>query len=223
MSQDLEIRSDIERELFYNFGPAAASIGVAVKDGIVTLTGAVDTYAQKLQALHAAERITHVRAVASELQVRLPGQYQRGDSDLARTVANVLSWNSLVPPRRVRVSVENGWITLEGTVDWRYQKDAAVDAVATLMGVNGVDDRLRVNPTLNAEKVKSEIDAALKRSATIEDRNILVEVDNDKVTLHGEVPSLPEREEAERIAWAAPGVADVANHIIVVELLVAAG
>jgi len=218
MSQDLEIRNDVERELYYNFGPAAASIGVAVNQGIVTLTGTVDTYAQKLQALHAAERMTHVRAVASEIQVRLPGQFQRGDSDLARAAANVLSWNSLVPSDRVRVRVENGWITLEGTVDWRYQKDAAIDAVATLMGVNGVDNRLRVNPTLNAQNIKTEIDAALKRSATIEDRNILVDVESDKVTLHGEVRSIPEREEAERIAWAAPGVSDVANHIMVAEL-----
>lgn len=223
MSRDLEIRDDIERELYYNFGAGAAAVGVAVEDGVVRLTGAVDTYAQKVQALHAAERVAHVRAVASELQVRLPGQDQRGDSDLARAAANVLAWNSLVPQDRVRISVENGWITLEGTVDWRYQKDAAVEAVTNLMGVKGVDDRLRVNPTLNAANIKSEIDAALKRSSTIEDRNILVDVDADKVTLHGEVRSLPEREEAERIAWASAGVADVANHIMLVAEAVAAG
>jgi len=221
MSRDLEIRNDVERELYYNFGPAAAGVGVAVEDGIVTLSGVVEMFSQKQNALHAAERVTHVRAVASEIQVRLSREQQRGDPDLARTAANVLSWNSLVPAGRIRISVENGWIALEGTVDWRYQKDAAADAVVNLMGVKGVNDRLRVNPALNSESIKEEIDAALKRSATIDDRNILVDVDNDKVVLHGEVGSLPEREEAERIAWAAPGVADVANHIMVSALVAA--
>lgn len=222
MSQDLEIRTDVERELFYCCGPVAAAIGVAVQEGIITLTGTVDSYAQKLQAIHAAERIAQVRAVACELEVRLPGLHQRRDSDLARAAANVLSWNSLVPASRIRVSIENGWITLEGTVDWRYQKDAAVEAVASLMGVKGVDDRLRVNPALNPENIKTDIEAALKRTATIEDRNILVDVNGDEVTLHGEVSSIAEREEAERIAWTAAGVSDVANHIIVAQLAVVA-
>jgi len=217
MSQDIEIRDDVERELFYNFGPSAAGIGVAVQGGVATLSGTVDTYAQKLQALHAAERIANVKAVACQVHVRLPGEYQRNDSDLARAAANVLEWNSLVPFERIRLGVENGWITMEGTVDWRYQADAATEALANLMGVRGVDNRIRVNPLLNAGDLKGEIEAALKRSASIEDRNVLVEVTHDKVTLHGEVRSIPEREEAERIAWAAPGISDVSNRIQIVE------
>jgi osmotically-inducible protein OsmY len=217
MSQDIEIRDDVERELFYHFGAKAAAFGVAVEDGVVTLTGIADNYAQKLQALRAAERISHVKAVACDMQVRLPGPQQRTDGDLARTAANVLAWHCSVPPGRVRIGVENGWITLQGTLNWRYQVDAAVEAVANLTGVRGVDNRLVVDPLLDAVDTKANIEAALKRSAAIDDRNVLVDVENDKVSLHGEVRSIPEREEAERIAWSAPGVADVANHLLIVE------
>ncbi|HYL73680.1 MAG TPA: BON domain-containing protein [Bryobacteraceae bacterium] len=217
MSKDIEIRDDVERELFYHFGAKAAAFGVAVEGGIVTLTGTADNYAQKLQALRAAERIAHVKAVACDIQVRLPGPQQRTDADLARTAANVLSWHCSVPPGRVRIGVENGWIKLQGTLNWRYQVDAAVEAVANLTGVRGVDNRLIVDPLLDAVDIKTKIEAALERSAIIDGRNVLVEVENDKVALHGEVRSIPESEEAERIAWSAPGVADVANHLLVVE------
>ena len=165
----------------------------------------------------AAERIANVRAVACELQVRLPGPHVATSTGLAQAVANVLAWNSAVSPDRIRVRVENAWITLEGTVDWQYQKDAAARAVAELTGVKGVDNLIGVNPSLDAEGVKEQIESALRRSPTIEDRNILVEVNNDKVVLHGEVRSPAEREEAEKTAWSAPGVTDVANHILVAE------
>jgi osmotically-inducible protein OsmY len=217
MNTDTQIRDDVQRELFYNPGINAASIGVAVQDGIVTLTGTVDTYAQKLETLRAAERIAQVKAVACELQVRLPGPYERTDTDLARSAANVLAWNAFVPTDRIRIAVENGWVQLEGTVDWQYQKDGAGGAVACLTGVKGVDNLVSVNPLASAENTKQQIDAALKRCAAIVAQNILVEVTNDKVTLYGEVRSIPEREEAERIAWSAPGIADVANHLMIGE------
>jgi len=217
MIQDTHIRDDVQREMFYTPGLNAARIGVSVENGVVTLSGSVDTYEQKLAALRAAERIAQVRAVACELQVRLPGPHVTTDSGLAQAVANVLAWNSAVSPDRIRVRVENGWITLEGTVDWQYQKDAAARVVSELTGVKGVDNLISVNPSLDAEGVKEQIESALRRSPTIEDRNVLVEVSNDKVVLHGEVHSAAEREEAEKIAWSAPGVTDVANHILVAE------
>jgi osmotically-inducible protein OsmY len=217
MNTDVQIRDDVQRELFYDPGINAASIGVAVQDGIVTLTGMVETYSQNLETLRAAERIVQVKAVACELQVRLPGPYERTDTDLARSVANVLSWDAFVPADRIRIAVEHGWIRLEGTVDWQYQRDSAGDAVACLMGVKGVHNLVNVNPLASAENTKREIDAALKHCATIMAQNILVEVLNDKVALYGEVRSIPEREEAERIAWSAPGISDVANHIMIAE------
>jgi len=217
MIQDTHIRDDVQREMFYTPGLNAARIGVSVENGVVTLSGSVDTYEQKLAALRAAERIAQVRAVACELQVRLPGPHVTTDSGLAQAVANVLAWNSAVSPDRIRVRVENGWITLEGNVDWQYQKDAAARVVSELTGVKGVDNLISVNPSLDAEGVKEQIESALRRSPTIEDRNVLVEVSNDKVVLHGEVHSAAEREEAEKIAWSAPGVTDVANHILVAE------
>jgi osmotically-inducible protein OsmY len=217
MIQDTHIRDDVQREMFYTPGLNAARIGVSVENGVVTLSGSVDTYEQKLAALRAAERIANVRAVACELQVRLPGPHVATSTGLAQAVANVLAWNSAVSPERIRVRVENAWITLEGTVDWQYQKDAAARVVAELTGVKGVDNLISVNPSLDVEGVKEQIESALRRSPTIEDRNILVEVNNDKVVLHGEVRSAAEREEAEKTAWSAPGVADVANHILVAE------
>ncbi len=221
MTKDTHIRDDVQREIAYTPGLRAAAIGVEVEDGIVTLTGTVSSYAEKLAALHAAERIAHVRAVACEIEVRLPGPRVRSDSDLAHAAANILDWNSSVPRDRVRIRVEHGWVTLEGTVDWQYQKDAAADAIAELTGVKGVENLVSVNPAMSADDTKEQIEAALRRSATIEDRNILVEVNQDKVVLHGEVRSIPEREEAERIAWSAPGVSDVANHIVVAEAVAA--
>ncbi len=217
MNTDIQTRDDVQREIFYNPGINAASIGVAVQDGVVTLTGTVDTYAQKLEALRAAERIAQVKAVACELQVRLPGPHERTDTDLARATANVLAWNAFVPADRIRIAVDNGWIRLEGTVDWQYQKDAASDAVAYLTGVKGVENLVSVNPLASAGNIKEEIVAALKRSATIVAQNILVEVTNDKAALYGEVRSIPEREEAERIAWSAQGIGDVANHLMIGE------
>jgi len=219
MNRDSHVRDDVQRELAYNPKLNAAAIGVVVEDGVVTLTGKVRTYAQKVEALHAAERITGVRAVASELIVFLPGPLERTDADLARAAANALVWSSLVPSDRIRLWVQSGWIVLEGTVDWQYQKDAAVTTVSALQGVRGVENLVTVNPALDPEDTKGQIEAALRRSAAVEDRNILVEVNRDKVVLHGEVRSIAEREEAERIAWSAPGVADVSNHILVLAVV----
>jgi len=217
MNSDVQIRNDVQREFAYSPRLKGSAIGVTVQDGVVTMTGTVDSYGQKLEALHAAERIAGVKAVANQIEIRLPGPIECTDTDLARAAANVLAWNSAVPSDRVRIGVDRGWITLEGTVDWQYQRDAATDAVSKLRGVKGVENRLNVNPYLSAEAIREQIEDALKRNPNIEDRNILVEVNHDKVVLHGEVHSIAERDEAERIAWSAAGVSDVANHILIAQ------
>jgi osmotically-inducible protein OsmY len=222
MTKDTQIRDDIQHELFYSPGVNAAAIVVAVQDGVVTLTGEVDTYGQKLEAVRAAERISEVKAVASRLQVKLPGPYERRDTDLATAAANVLAWNSLVPAHWIRITVENAWIRLDGTVAWQYQKEAAGAAVAVLTGVRGVNNQLSIHPLASEADTRHQIEAALKRSAAIIAINILVEVHHDKVALYGEVRSIPERDEAERIAWSAPGVADVTNHLAVCQSVPAA-
>lgn len=213
MNNDTQIRDNVEEELYFEPSFHSAEIGVGVQDGVVTLTGTVDTYAQKLAAVHSAERVALVKAVACEIEVRLPGPHFRTDAELARAAANALAWNSSVPENRIRVSVDNGWIALEGTVDWQYQRDGAATAVSDLMGVRGVENLINVNPMVKAEDIKKQIQAALRRSAIVDSKNILVEVAGDKVALYGDVRSIPERDEVERIAWSAPGVSDVADRV----------
>jgi osmotically-inducible protein OsmY len=213
MCGDNQLKQDVERELNWVFGPTAARIGVAVEDGVVTLTGDVETYADKLAAVKAAERTYQVRAVACEIEVRLPEWHERTDSDLARHVANVLAWNSVVPAGHVKVKVEQGWVTLSGDVDWSPQREAAVASVAPIAGVRGVENLIQVNPAASAEGIAEFIDAALRRSATLREQNIVVEAEKGRVALYGSVHSIPERDEAERIAWTARGVSDVANHL----------
>ncbi len=217
MIPDTHIRDDVQRELFYTPELDAAHIGVLVEDGVVILTGTLGSHHLKLAAVHAAERVANVRAVVCQIEVPLPGPRIATDADLAHAALNVLAWNDFVPSGRVRICVENGWVTLEGTVDSQYQKDASARAIGELTGIRGVDNLISVNPALDAEGVKEQIESALRRSVAIEDRNVLVEVNADKVVLHGEVRSMLEREEAERTAWAAAGVTDVANHILIAQ------
>jgi osmotically-inducible protein OsmY len=212
---DLTLKKDVEAELQWEPSLNAASIGVAVKDGIVTLTGRVSSYAEKMAAARAATRVAGVRAVANEIEVALLPSDQRTDEDIARAVANALAWNTSVLADSIKALVSNGWVTLEGTVDWYYQKEAAERAVRYLRGVKGVSNNIVVRPTVSANVVKAQIEAALKRSAELDAQRITVETRGDTVILRGTVRSLAERQEAERAAWAAPGVAAVENHITI--------
>jgi len=219
---DLELKKNVESELNWEPSINAAEIGVAVKDGIVTLTGRVQSYWDKVEAEHAVDRVAGVKAVVNEIEIRLPYASERTDEDIARAAIDNLKWSVLVPADKIKVKVSKGWVTLEGTVDWQFQKTAAEKAVRKLIGVIGVSNLVDVKPRVSKHEVKATIENALKRSAELDASRIKVETDGDKVTLTGTVHSLSEKEEAERAAWRSPGVRSVENRIRVGEVAVAA-
>jgi osmotically-inducible protein OsmY len=212
---DSELREDVLAELRYEPKVNAAHIGVAVKDGIVTLAGYVESYAEKYAAEKAAKRVRGVKAVINNIEVKLPASNQRTDADIAEAAVNALKANVSVPADKIKVTVSKGWLTLEGEVEWQYQKDAPESAVRYLPGVTGVTNLIRVKPLVSPSELKSKIKGALKRTAERDARRITVEVQGGKVILRGTVNSLVEKEEAELEAWSAPGVYSVENHLVV--------
>jgi osmotically-inducible protein OsmY len=208
---DTDVRAAIQDELRWEPSIDDREIGVSVKDGVATLTGPVRNFFEKWEAGSAARRIHGVKAIANDIEVRLPGSY-RSDTDIARAAAEALAWNAALPADRVQVGVAEGHITLSGEVDRGYQKAAAEAAVRRLLGVRGVTDELTLKPRPVPADIKAKIEAAFRRDAVVDAQYIKVET-RGHVMLRGHVQTWLERDEAERSAWAAPGVTNVENLI----------
>jgi osmotically-inducible protein OsmY len=212
---DEEIRADVLEELKWDPRVQSNEIGVAVKNGIVTLTGWVDSYLKKIAAEEAALRVRGVTAVANDIEVRLPESDQRTDADIAAAVVNALKWDAAIPEGQVTVTVSKGWVTLKGEVDYQFQKIEAEHAARRVTGVIGVTNLITVKPRLSPTDLKQSIEKALIRNAETDAKRITVEVQGSKVILRGTVRTYAERQAAEDAAWSAPGVTEVENHIVV--------
>jgi len=213
MKTDTQLQSDVIAELKWEPSISSEAIGVEVKDGIVTLAGHVNSYAEKVDAERATMRVSGVKALAVEMDVRLAGSSTRTDAEIARSVDNVLQWTTYLPKDAVKIKVESGWVTLSGELVWEFQRQTAVSAVRYLMGVKGINDQLVIKPAVSAPVVKADIEAALKRRAQRDANKISVSVHGTDVTLSGQVHSWSERELATHTAWGSPGVRSVVDKI----------
>lgn len=215
MKSDIDIRQDVEEELEWDPDLNPADIGVAVKDGIVTLTGFVSSYKEKFEAAKDAKHVKGVVGVVDDITVRVPTTEHRPDLDIASDAIAALKSALPLSHKDIKVIVRDGWITLEGEVEWNFQKETAHDTLRAVTGVKGVINTVQVKPKAAADQIKKKIEKAFRRSAEVDANNITVEEHNGEVTLKGTVRSWFERQEAERAAWRAPGVTKVEDHIVI--------
>jgi osmotically-inducible protein OsmY len=213
--KDSKLKQDVIDELDFEPSIDTAGIGVAVEDGMVTLSGHVPTYAQKDMAEQVASRVKGVKGIAQEIEVRLAGTGQTADDQIAKRAVDTIGWNTSIPKGAIQVKVQKGWVTLTGKVDWQYQRSAAADSVRALGGVLGVSNQIEISPRACTTDIKQRIEDALKRNAEVEAKAISVEVIGRKVILNGTVNALTERNAAERAAWSAPGVEVVVSNIVI--------
>ena len=212
---DTEIKTDVLSELKYDPSLKVTEIGVLVTDGIVTLNGYATSFDKKLAAVHAVKRVAGVVAIADDIELHIPDANHRTDGEIAAAAAHKIAWATTIPTGTVQITVRNGWIILEGEVEWWYQKNAAETVMRSISGVHGVSSSISIKPTDKIAAVGMGIEAAIDRNAMLDASKIRVEIVGSKVILHGTVRTLAQREEAERIAWAAQGVFSVEDHLAV--------
>jgi osmotically-inducible protein OsmY len=215
MKSDSEIERDVLEELQWDPDLNAEDIAVSVKDGVVTLAGFTRSYTDRLEAEAAAKRVAGVHAVANDIEVRLPAIDQRPDPDIARDAVAALKSQLPISHDKIKVIVKDGWITLEGSAEWQYQKTTAESAVRKIKGVKGVTNVVQLKPAVQPTDIQRKIQEAFKRSAEVDADRITIEAKGSEVILKGTVRSWTEREEAERVAWSAPGVTHVEDRIVV--------
>jgi osmotically-inducible protein OsmY len=215
MKSDIDIQRDVEAELQWDPDVDPLNIAVAVKDGVVTLTGFVRSYIEKWQAERDAKRVSGVVAVANDIEVILPASSQRPDPEIARDAVAALKHELPYSYEKMKVIVKDGWITLEGTVEWNYQRTRAEEAVRHISGVKGITNLILLKPSVTPSEIKAKIEEAFRRSAEIDAARVTVETNGSEVILTGTVRSWAEREEAERVAWLAPGVTRIDNRIMI--------
>jgi len=216
MKTNERLQKDIQDAIKWEPLLNAAEIGVTVNDGIVTLTGSVDSYPKKSEAEIAAKNVAGVKAVVENIEVKFPNQYAaKADADIANDVVTALEWNWQIPGNLIKVQVEKGWVTLEGELEWNYQREAVSTAVKNVQGIKGVSNDITIMTTSQDGVEKRDVENALRRDWSIDDKHIKVKVENHQVTLTGTVSSWYQKEEAERMAWKAPGVWKMENALVV--------
>ena len=215
MKSNSELERDVKEELKWNPDLDATDIAVSAHNGAVTLTGFVRSYVDKYEAESAAKRVAGVIAVANDLEVRIPSIHQRPDPDIARDAATAIKSQLPISYEQIKAVVKDGWVTLEGEVEWQYQQQAAETAVRPLHGVKGITNLIKIKPRVKPYDIKRKIREAFRRSAEVDANQIIIETNGSEVVLKGKVRSWAAREEAERVAWRAPGVTKVEDHIVV--------
>jgi len=213
MKTDAELKKDVVDELNWDPAVVSTAIGVAVKDGVVTVSGHLDNYAQKFAVEHALRRVHGVKAIAMELDVKLSPQHKRSDTEIAAAAEQALNWSALLPADKIRLTVENGLVTLQGQLDWEYERQSVEKAMRPLLGVVGINNQITLKPRPVPADITNRIIDALRRQALHEAKRVQIDVDGSTVTLHGQVHSWRERNAVQAAAWAAPGVQSVNNEL----------